>query len=437
MKKFDIALVCAALAVLAAAIFFYPAKKINFRQTTLVFSQWLTDDMERDILEKVIDEFERSHPGVSIVPENRSYRNLKKDCAVYLDIARNSQLNGKENKKNARKFPDIVTVDPLWFDDSEKRILFANQNGGEARESATTNEVYTRPLYSYFNALFYNIKILEDAGFDRPPKTRGEFSEVCLKLKEKNIYGLSVSGNFFTDIFPWIWSESGTKTLQTINSEKDMFNFAEKNVVGSIDFFNKLNRQNTLGRPPFIKDDDEKINNFIAGKTAMVTASSKLIKTLETQHKDMQFGITNIPYPENPSGRPIFNMSCVHTAVLSSSGYSETAFEFLEFLGAASAALAAAAGAISEDPTASIFDGTWAGDQIQRGGQDRASPEAVYVKAQNMIESAEGLDDWKLFSACASLGSIAEEEINSMFRHRQDAAAAAETIKKRYDSVVK
>ena len=436
MKKFDIALVCAALAVLAMALFFYPAKKINFKQTTLVFSQWLTDDMEWDVLDKIIDEFEKSHPGLSIVLENRSYKNLKKDCAGYLDIVRNDQASVKENKKNMNKFPDIVTVDPLWFDDSEKRILFANQNGGETREGATMNEVYTRPLYSYFNTLFYNIKILEDAGFDRPPKTRGEFAEVCLKLKEKNIYGLSVSGNFFTDIFPWIWSESGTKMPQTINSEKDMFNFTEKNVVSGIDFFNNLNRRNTLGRPPFIKDDDEKINNFIAGKTAMITASSKLIKTLETQHEDIKFGITNIPYPENSSGRPVFNMSCVHTAVLSSSRYNEAAFEFVEFLGAASAALAAASGAISEDPTASIFDGIWTGDQIQRG-QNSGALEAVYVKAQSMIESAECLDDWKLFSACASLGSVAEEEINSMFRDRQDAADTAETIKKRYDSVVK
>jgi multiple sugar transport system substrate-binding protein len=438
MKKFDIVIICTALAVLALAIFFYPAKKINFKRTTLVFSQWLNDDLDdAKVLGKIVDEFEKSHPGVNIVLENRSYRNLKNDCAGYLDAMRNALSGGNEGKKGTHKFPDIVTVDPLWFDDSEKHILFADQNGGETRESAATaatNEVYTRPLYSYFNTLFYNIGILEDAGFDRPPKTRGEFSEVCLKLKEKNIYGLSVSGNFFADIFPWIWSESGTKMLQTINNEKDRFDFSEKTVIGSIDFFNKLNSQNTLGRPPFINDDDEKINNFIAGKTAMITASSKLIKKLEAQ-KDTRFGITNIPYPENYSGRPVFNMSCVHTAVLSSSRQREAAFEFVEFLGAANAVLASSAGAISEDPAASMFDGALAEDQ-SGGGQDRGPLEAVYAKAQSMIESAEGVDDWKLFSACASLDSIAAEEMNSMFRQMQGAADTAEMIKKRYDSVI-
>jgi ABC-type glycerol-3-phosphate transport system substrate-binding protein len=435
MKKFDITIICAALAVLALAIFFYPVKKINFKRTTLVFSQWLNDDLDGKVLDKIVYEFEKSHPGVSIVLENRTYRNLKNDCAGYLDAMRNALSSGNEGKKNTHKFPDIVTVDPLWFDDSEKHILFANQNGGEMRESAATNEVYTKPLYSYFNTLFYNIGILEDAGFDRPPKTRGEFAEVCLKLKEKNIYGLSVSGNFFTDIFPWIWSESGTKMLQTINNEKDRFDFSEKTVIASIDFFNKLNRQNILGRPPFIKDDDEKIKNFIAGKTAMITAPSKLIKKLETQ-RNMRFGITNIPYPENYSGRPVFNMNCVHTAVLSSSRQREAAFEFVEFLGAANAVLAASAGAIPEDPAASMFDGAWAEEQ-PGGGQDSGPLQAVYAKAQSMIESAEGVDDWKIFSASASLDSIAAEEMNSMFRQTQGAADTAETIKKRYNSVVK
>ncbi|MDR2796423.1 MAG: extracellular solute-binding protein [Spirochaetaceae bacterium] len=436
MKKFDIVIICAALVVFVLAVFFYPSKKINFSQTTLVFSQWLNDDMDQEVLGKIIDEFEKSHPGINIVLENRNYRNLKTDCAGYLDIMRGGGAGGNENKKDTHKFPDIITVDPLWFDDSEKRILFANQNGGETRESTATNEVYTRPLYSYFNALFYNIKILEDAGFDRPPKTRAEFADVCLKLKEKNIYGLSVSGDFFADIFPWIWSEAGTKTLQTINGEKDKFDFTEKNVVGSMDFFYKLNSQNTLGRPPFIKDDDEKINNFTAGKTAMITASSKLVKKLKTQHKDTRFGITNIPYPENYSGRPIFSMNCVHAAVLSSSSYSEAAFEFVEFIGAANAVLAAAAGATSDDTASSVFGGVLT-DNLSPGERNGTPLDTIQAKAQSMIESAESVDDWKLFSACASLGSIAAEEINLMFRYKQGAADTAETIKNRYNSVVK
>jgi ABC-type glycerol-3-phosphate transport system substrate-binding protein len=424
MKKFDIAIACMALAVLVMAFLFFPVKKFIFKKTTLVFSQWFDDDIQREILDGIIAEFEEKHPGISVIAEYRNIDSIKYDCEYYLDVLQNNGGNNK--KKNIRKFPDIITVDPLWFNDSEKRILFEDQNSPESPSGAAKNESYTRPLYAYFNALFYNIGILEEAGFDRPPKTRSEAAAVCEKLKEKNVYGLSVGEDFFTDIFPWIWSETDRNMLQTLNGEKDKFNFTEKNAVDSIDFFNRLNIQNMLGRPPFIKNEEEKINNFIAGSTAMITASSKLIKKLEAVRGDIRFGITNIP-SKDYSERPIFNMNCVHAAVLSSSRQKEAALEFISFLSSKNTALASAAGAVS--PDAAVFG------YSQTPGESSAG--YVYAKAQNMIESSESIDDWKLFSACASLASIAAEEIGSMFMYKRSAEAAAASIKKRYDNTVK
>jgi ABC-type glycerol-3-phosphate transport system substrate-binding protein len=424
MKKFDTAVVCVALAALAIAFLFFPVKSLNFKKTTLVFSQWLNDDMESEIFDSIIAEFEESHPGISVTGEYRSIQGVKYDCQHYLDVIMNESDNDK--KKNTRKFPDIIAVDPLWLNDSEKRILFEDQNASEDKDEGEKNEAYTKPLYAYFNALFYNIEILETAGFDRPPKTWSEVTDIAKKLKEKNIYGLSVSENFFTDIFPWIWPLTGRNALQILNVGKDKFNFTEKSVVDSLDFLSGLNFQNLLGRPPFIKDEEEKINNFTAGKTAMIIASSKLVKKLESGPGGMRFGITNIP-SKDYSGRAIFSMSAVHAAVLSSSRQKEAAFKFIDFLASKNAALASAAGAVS--PDTAVFG------YPQADGASYDSP--VYAKAQNMIESAESIDDWKLFSACAALDSIASEETSAMFRYGRSAEATAASIKIRYDTVVK
>ncbi|MDR2659120.1 MAG: extracellular solute-binding protein [Spirochaetaceae bacterium] len=426
MKKFDIFIISAAAAVLLMAFIFYPSEKINFKRTTLMFSQCFDSAEQREVLDKIVAEFEEGHPGITITSVYRPYQGIKNDCAYYFDVMPDEQ--NLESNNGELKFPDIVSIDPLWFDDSAKRILFKNQNSLETADFGVKNEEYSKHLYSYFNALFYNIGILEDAGFDRPPKTRDEFAAVCLKLKEKNIYGLSVGGNFFTDIFPWIWPEAGKNALQDINREKDTFDFTGANVVESIDFFNKLNTRHILGRPPFIKNEDEKINNFLAGKTAMVTASSKLIKLLETEHKSLRFGITSIPYTESPVGRPVFNMNSIHAAVLSTSPYEKEAFEFIEFLAERRAELAVAAGAVSEDSSSSVFEYS----------RTASSPDAasVYVKAQNLIESAEGIEDWKIFSASASLNSIAGEEISLMLTHNRGAEETALEIKKRYDSII-
>jgi multiple sugar transport system substrate-binding protein len=425
MKKFDIVLIAAAAVALLAAFFFYPVEKIIFKRSTLVFSQWFDNEAQRDILDNIIAEFEETHHGVTVIPVYRSYQGVKNDCAYYAGVIQDEQASGKKN--NSPGFPDIVSIDPIWFDDSEKRILFANQNMSETLDAGTRNDEFSKPLYSYFDTLFYNIKILEAAGFDRPPKTRAEFMSVCLKLKEKNIYGLSVSTNFFTDIFPWILSDLDATALQTLNSEKNSFNFMEKNVVESIDFFNKLNEQNVLGRPPFIENEEEKINNFLAGKTAMITASSQLINLLESEYSDLNFGVTTIPYPEGHPGRPIFNMNCVHAAVLSTSPHKEDAFEFIELLSSKKAALAAAAGAIPEDAAYSVFGSS---------RNDAESEPAISVKTRNMIESAEIIEDWQIFPLCASLNSIAGEEISSMLKYNHGAEKTAAAIKKRYDSVV-
>ncbi|MDR1148835.1 MAG: extracellular solute-binding protein [Spirochaetaceae bacterium] len=428
MKKFDIAMIAAGAAVLIMAFLFYPAKKINFGSTTLVFSQWFDSEDERAVIDDIIAEFEDSHPGINIIPVYRTYQSIRNDFAYYSGVTRNEQAFDKKNKRNdARELPDIVSIDPLWFDDSEEQILFANQNISEASSIGVNNDVFSIPLYSYFNMLFYNIKILEDAGFDRPPKTRGEFMSVCIKLKEKNIYGLSVSDNFFTDIFPWILSETGSN-VQIFNSEEDNFDFSEKNVIESINFFNEINAQNMLGRPPFIGNEEEKINNFLAGKTAMMTASSRLIKLFEAEYSNLNFGVTNIPYSENYSGRPVFNMSSVHAAVLSASPHKEEALEFVKFLNDKKAALAAAAGAVSEDTASSVFAYSRAADM------ESGSP--VFAKAQNMIESAETVDDWKLFSARAALNSIAGEEIIAMLKYNRGTDETAAAIKNRYAYIV-
>jgi multiple sugar transport system substrate-binding protein len=427
MKKFDVAMICAALAVLLCAIFFYPAKKLNFRQTRLVFSQWLKDDMPEEAVLRIIAEFEEDNPAISIVLENRSRGDVKNDVRGYLEAVWNEKAGVKNG---SRRLPDIILLDPLWLDDYEKNMLFRDQNVSETQYMA--EKAYSTPLYAYFNALFYNIGVLEDAGFDRPPRTRGEFEAVCLKLKEKNIYGLSVGEDFFASIFPWIWP--GVYRTLGPDIPRDTFDFTGKNVVESLDFLKRLDRQNALGRSPFIKDEYEKIKTFIAGKTAMITASSRLIKRITAEQGGIRFDVTAIPYSENNPARPVFSANGVHAAVLSSSAGKEAAREFVRFLESKRPELAAAAGAVPSGVP--VFGGQEnAGMSGSRPGDGADNP--VRAKALSIFESAEAVDEWRIFSACATLGSLGGEETALMFKSNRSAADTAAAIQKRYSEAVK
>ncbi|MDR0383323.1 MAG: extracellular solute-binding protein [Spirochaetaceae bacterium] len=426
MKKFDIAMICLALAVLVCAFLFYPAKKINLTKTTLTFSQWLKDDMDEKTAGEIIAEFEKNNPAISVILANGSYQGIKDDVYSYLESALD-EISG-DVKDKALSLPDIVLIDPLWINDSEKQILFEKQNDLEIQ--GAKQDGYTAPLYSYFTALFYNIDILEDAGFDRPPKTRGEFEAICLKLKEKNIYGLSLSEDFFAGVFPWIWA--GGNTAEELNILKDKFDFTGRNTVESIDFLNRLNKQNALGRPPFIYDESEKIKNFIAGKTAMITASSRLVKRFTAEQGGARFQITAIPYPENRATRPVFNMNSVHAAVLSTSEHKEEALEFVRFLETKKQELASAAGALPGGVPLAVFDGP-----ENAGRTDAAEYAPVYDKAKNIFGSAETVDDWQIFSACAALNRIGSEEMELMFSSDRNAADTAAAIQRRYAAAIK
>jgi multiple sugar transport system substrate-binding protein len=430
MRKFDIAMLCTALVVLVCALVFYPVKKINFGQTTLVFSQWLKEDMPEEVVAKVIAEFEESHPAIRIVLEDMIYEDVRHEISGYLEAFRNEKSN--DGKNGRHRPPDIILIDPLWLNDSEKQTLFLDQNA--LGTPGVAEKVYSTPLYSYFNVLFYNIDILEEAGFDRPPGTRGEFEAVCSELKKKNIYGLSVGEDFFAGIFPWIWSVGGGS--EGFDIQKDTFDFTGRAVVESFGFLDRLNRQNMLGRPPFINNEDEKVKNFVAGKTAMITASSRLIKYFQAERNSVRFDITAVPYPENNPARPVFGINGVHIAVLSSSGRKEAALEFIRFLETKKTELAAAAGAVPTGVPLAVFDGEENAGPREAEPYDVASDNPVYAKARSIFESADSVEGWKVFSDCAALGVLASEETDLMFRSNRSAADTAAAIQKRYAAAV-
>jgi ABC-type glycerol-3-phosphate transport system substrate-binding protein len=406
MKKFDRFLLGAAVAVLIMAFVFLPSDRVPFGKTNLVFAQWWNDDMDAAFLADIIKEYEDNNSGITITLANMPYNRLKNEYPAYVQAI---IANNKNTKKSLPDdMPDIVALDPLWFDEYEKIILFED----------IADEKYSAKIYSYFNSLFYNIDILESIGLDRPPKNREELRNAFRLLKQEDIYGLSVGDNFFTDIFPWLCSETDGASLKYLYDEKDRFDFMDKSVIASLSFLNDLNVENLIDRPPYIKNEEEKINNFFSGKTAMIVVSSKLLKTIEKSGTAVRYGFTNIPAGNDNFRRPVLNMTDVHVAMLATSEHKEEAASFIMFLVEKSREISAAAGAIPSD----IFD---------FGTESRKKLDA---KAEDLLLNAECIDDWMLWTDSASLNTIANEEIGLMFKRSRDAEETAAAIKSRYAS---
>jgi multiple sugar transport system substrate-binding protein len=195
-------------------------------------------------------------------------------------------LNYKPNsntEKNSSAPGDILAVDPLWIPDLIKNGLLQKSDSTET------------PLVTYFYPLFYNIDILREAGFSRPPKNRSEFlafAKAVTKTKAQR-YGLALSlspGNsrgIYTDVYPWIWAAGAS--LLNENSQKA--------IVETLAFLANLNREGLIHPDSFSMGEEEKLNAFIEGRTAFILGKVQYIEILKTQLGPSHFSLSSIPPP--------------------------------------------------------------------------------------------------------------------------------------------
>ncbi|MDR0486741.1 MAG: extracellular solute-binding protein, partial [Treponema sp.] len=85
---------------------------------------------------------------------------------------RNPDLQIKTAGEKSRE-PDILIFDENDYNDLVARGALASLETYIHTENRTVQ--FAVPLVSFMDLLFYNIELLKNAGFARPPKTRDEF----------------------------------------------------------------------------------------------------------------------------------------------------------------------------------------------------------------------------------------------------------------------
>ena len=139
-----------AVVVLATVLFNFLARRAGETVIpSIVFATWWQEDLGEDALLTIIEEFESSHEGIRIVLKEISYEDLRR-----------ALFNRAELDEAPSPPVDVLSLDPAWVPELLNREII---------ESAE------EPFLSFINVLYYNIEILKNAGFSRPPRTRGEF----------------------------------------------------------------------------------------------------------------------------------------------------------------------------------------------------------------------------------------------------------------------
>jgi multiple sugar transport system substrate-binding protein len=307
-KYGDKLLLALALAVLVTALFHREEKKAiaGAAEAVLVFTHWQRTDVEKDAPESFLREFEQLHRGIKIVLNQKSYEEMR--CALF-----HPEVSGDESPG------DILAVDPLWAPELERR---------------KTIEAPEVPPFSFINVLYYNIELLREAGFSRPPKNRSEFSRYAKEAagKKNDCRGLVLalgensSRGVYDDIYPWIWA-AGAPLLKEGKPA-----LSSRTVVDSLAFLAALSKGGLITPGAFSSGVEEKREDFIRGKAVFMIASTADIALLRERMGEDAFGITAIPPPDNYAGRAVFGTGGWTVGIYSGSKHKEEAAIFTAFL---------------------------------------------------------------------------------------------------------
>ncbi|MDR1046827.1 MAG: extracellular solute-binding protein [Treponema sp.] len=373
-------------------------------RANLVFVHYWDNALGRNTLSELVKEFEKEHRGIRIRLQNLSYAEERE--LLFRDKAE------FEGNTLSSAF-DIVALDGAWIPE----LLSAGKlQALTGSDDDSGSPQWTVPLISFMNLLYYNIDILKLAGLDRPPANRMEFLSAARTLKEnrkenQSVPALSISlgsGDpeaLRRDIYSWIRAAGS-------NPEKNGFD--EKRTADVFNFLSLLNREGFLLPGIFLQTGAERLEDFIAGKTAMLTANTGNLRYLRARMGD-KLGLTLIP-GQADFGKPGLAPSVWHAGISSDCTHPEEAREFIGFLKEKSIILSEKSGAVP---------GT--GLRFHDPEED-----PLYEKAWSIYEASDVFEGNEF---PASVDAAVREELMALFESGRSGEETAKRIQSRIEAI--
>lgn len=368
----------------------------------LVFTTWWEDELPPDILQGLVTEFMEKNPDIQVKLKKMSRDELR-------------ELLADEDKREDAG--DIISVDSFWLPSLEAASLLLPLNTATGESGR-----YGLSLVSFINPLYYNIRLLREAGFDRPPKTQAELLTYAQRIDKapEGISGAALalgagdSESISREILSWIWNSAGIPVENAEGVTYADYHFASKQAIPAFEFLNQL--KNSLYPDPFTLSARQKLDAFKAGKIGMIVAPSCALRDLPAA----EFGVTTIPSPAAYMGKSAFSLSSWYVGVSAFTTKQEEAETFIRYLRDNAGVIAAAAYAIPGNG---------------RRNPDMAKESANYVKAFDMYDAGEMVRNRPPLTS--EFNAAVRTAIGRMFSGGQTPAEAAAAVQAAWEEVIK
>ena len=193
-------------------------------------------------------------------------------------------------------------------------------------ELSYDDKLYGLPLTVDARALFYNKKLLDEAGL-QPPTTWDELETAAAKLTKWNGNKLEVAGFSMGDLglFNMYLQQAGG-TMLTEDGKTNFNNDKGKQVL---EFWDRLMNKDKVYKVGFELGLGEGQDAFVTGKVAMLYSGPWMLSTYNKYGKDLDYGI--VPPPAGPNGDKGSVMGGFGLVIPEGSKHKDEAWEFIKW----------------------------------------------------------------------------------------------------------
>jgi multiple sugar transport system substrate-binding protein len=292
----------------------------------LVFTLWTLNGAEIPAVENLVKEFEESHSDIKIRLDWRSYEETKKLLSAYNASAEDAPAPG-----------DIFAMDISWAEDLYRNEVLEPERGPKPSVPAGVPGENPSSALSFFYPLFYNIELLKETGYNRPPKTWGEFLEFARAVtdEKKSRWGYSFALKAKTpsgisgDVCSWFLAAGWQGGSPETSAGPEL---ASGPAAKTLEFLKSLKREGVLHPAGFSMTEEEKEDAFIAGKIAFMIGPVQAVKKFRDRMGEAAFSITSIPGPDGYTGKPVFFSGGYRLGIFRQSNNKKEAEVFISFL---------------------------------------------------------------------------------------------------------
>ncbi|MDQ0062666.1 ABC transporter substrate-binding protein [Paenibacillus harenae] len=194
------------------------------------------------------------------------------------------------------------------------------------KELSYGDKLYGLPLTVDARALFYNKKLLAEAGVE-PPTTWAELEAAAAKLTKWNGNKLEVSGFSLGDngLFNMYLQQAGGQML----TDDGKTNFNNEQGKQVLELWDRMLNKDKVYKVGFEQGLGEGTDAFVTGKLAMQYTGPWMLSTYKKYGKDLDFGI--VPPPAGPNGDKASVMGGFGLVIPEGSKHQAEAWEFVKW----------------------------------------------------------------------------------------------------------